>query len=417
MPATAPQLTPRVVVSFIGTLVLAYLAANLVPVLIGALVNDLGFTVAHAGNLVTLMSLGTAAGLFAANRFVARGDRPTVARTGLAGMVLGFGGAAAVLTPAVVQVGVVVGGISCGVVMAAGVASTAATMNPDKTTTMVTIVNRAGAALLLAVVPLLGNDLRNLLIVLALLGAAGLITAGGLPNLPVQEEPTGTLRGFAPAAILLAVVFGLWSLSEDMVYAMLEILAVQNVGLSPGEASVVISLQIIGGLTGAVLAPLVLMRIGRSLSIVGILLLSSTAKFLIVSSSTASVFLTANIAWGLAYGAALVLVLGLAARMDVSGRVGVLVSTIYIIGIALGPAVGGVLVTYTSPLMFAVMVSAVSVAAGLVLLMISRGSGVPERGGDRLEAEELVGRGPLAGMDPHAQAVTPHTAVDDRTPR
>lgn len=133
---------------------------------------------------------------------------------------------------------------------------------------------------------------------LALLGAAGLFAAGGLPNLPVQEKPTGRLLPFTPAAILLAAVFGLWSLSEDMVYAMLEILAVQNVGLSPGQSSVVISLQIIGGLTGAVVAPLVLARIGRSLSIFGILVLSSTAKFLIVSSTAAPVFLAANVAWG-----------------------------------------------------------------------------------------------------------------------
>ncbi|GAA1187461.1 MFS transporter [Nesterenkonia xinjiangensis] len=416
MSASAPRLAPRVVVSFIGTLVLAYLAANLVPVLIGALVNDLGFTVAHAGNLVTLMSLGTATGLFAANRFVARGDRATVARTGLTGMVIGFGSAAAVLTPSVVQVGVIIGGISCGVVMAAGIASTAVTMNPDKTTTMVTIVNRAGAALLLAVVPLLGNDLQHLLTVLALLGAAGLFAAGGLPNLPVQEKPTGRLLPFTPAAILLAAVFGLWSLSEDMVYAMLEILAVQNVGLSPGQSSVVISLQIIGGLTGAVVAPLVLARIGRSLSIFGILVLSSTAKFLIVSSTAAPVFLAANVAWGLAYGAALVLVLGLAARMDVSGRVGVLVSTIYIIGIALGPAVGGILVTYTSPLMFATMVSAVSVVAGLVLLMISRRSGVPERGGDRLRVHDVAAGDPLATF-PQGQAATSTSGAADRMSR
>lgn len=383
MSSPAPSLTPRVVVSFIGTLVLAYLAANLVPVLIGAMVADLDFTVSRAGTLATIMSLGTAAGLFVTNRFVARGDRALIARIGLAGMVLGFGGAAAVLTPVAVQVGIVGGGISCGIVMAAGIASTAVTIDPDRTTSLVTIINRAGAALLLAVVPLLGNDLRQVLIVLALLGAAGLITAGGLPSLPVSEAPSGRAEPFAPAAILLALVFGLWSLTEDMVYAMLEILGVQNVGLTPGESSLVISAQIIGGLIGAIGAPLVMRAIGRSWSIVAILALSSTGKFFIVSSSTASVFVAANILWGLAYGAALVLVLGLAARMDVSGRVGVLVSTVYILGIALGPAVGGALMTRLEPVTMAGLVSGVSVVAGVVLLLISRRSGVSERGGDR----------------------------------
>lgn len=383
MTSTLTSLTPRVIVAFIGTWVLALFAANLVPVLIGALIAGLGMSVAAAGALATAMSLGTAAAVFATNRFVATGDRPRIARIGLLAMVAGFGLAAATLRTVPVWIGVVIGGAGAGIVVATGTAASSTTRNPDATTSTVMIVNRFSAAVLLALVPVLGNDLRTILMILAGLGVAGLLAAGGLPNLPVaaRSVTNGGREPYGAPAIAFAVAFGLWSLTEDTVYAMTEILATRHVGISADASSLLLSLKIVGGLAGALLAPLALRTVGRSWSILVILVVSTVAKFLIVTSPDAAVYSVALVTWGVLYGAVLTLAFGLAARMALSGRVGVLVSSLYLLGVSLGPVVGGALVSSVSLLTVGLMVAVPSVVAGVVLLVISRRSGVSEHGG------------------------------------
>ncbi|MFF0747142.1 MFS transporter [Streptomyces sp. NPDC004111] len=406
------SLTPRVITSFVGTSVVAFLAANLVPVLIGGLVADLGMSVTGAGAVATGMSLGTALALFAANRYVTRGDRPRIARYGLATMTAGFGIAALFPQQAVVAGGIVVGGMGCGIVVAAGTAASAATVDPDRTTSTVVVVNRVMAALLLAVVPLLGDGLRTVLLVLAGAGITGFCFAGALPNLPAQPptedtEGSGEQAGlagkplvpggerFGTLAIVLALVFGAWSLTEDMVYSMAGNIATGQVGLTADTSSQLLSLKIVGGLLGALLAPVALKRIGRSWSILVILAVSTVCKFLIATASGPAVYGTALTVWGVLYGAILALVFGLAARMALSGRVGLLVQSVYIIGIAFAPVVGGALFSRAAPVVFGLTVAVPSVVTGVILLLVSRRSGVSEHGG---AIDEAGGRGEAGGV-------------------
>ncbi|GLB65775.1 hypothetical protein [Arthrobacter mangrovi] len=82
----------------------------------------------------------------------------------------------------------------------------------------------------------------------------------------------------------------------------------------------------------------------------------------------------------------LALVFGLAARMDLSGRVGTLVMGVYIVGVALGPVVGGNLVGVVGPHALGLVIAVPSLAFGALLFAISRRSGVSERGRDLPEA-------------------------------
>jgi DHA1 family inner membrane transport protein len=388
-PAThLAALRPRVVVAFLGTWVLALLAANLVPVMIGALVADLGFEISAAAGLATAMSLGTAAGIFATNAVVARLSRPLLARIGLTVLAIGFGLGALTMTVPAVSFGVVLGGVGAGITVAAATAASAATEDPDKTSSVVMIVNRLFAALLLAVIPFLGQNLQLILAIPAVLGLAGLLAAGGLPSLQAEgtnAAPIGAASGRAPRigglAVLLALVFGLWSMTEDMVYAMTELLATTHVGLAVEQSSLLISLNIVGGLAGALIAPLALRTIGRSWSIFGIVVISSVSKFLIVTTTVPGVYAASIIVWGVMYGAVLSLVFALAARMDVSGRSVALVSGVYITGIALGPVVGGVLIENVGLLEFGLLAGIPSLVFGVALLVVSRRSGVTEHGG------------------------------------
>jgi len=392
-------LTPKVVAGFLGTWVLALLAANLVPVLIGALVADLGMSVGAASTLATAMSLGTATGIFATHKFVAHGDRPRIARVGLAVMALGFGLGAVILAEPAVVIGVVLGGIGAGVVVATATAASAATRDPDKTVNTVMIVNRLVAAALLAIVPFLGSDLRNILMILAALGLAGLMATGGLPNLPIEAaHKPASERRFGSKAVILAVVFGVWSMTEDLVYAISGVIGMESAGMSLDGISFVISLSVVGGLLGALASPLALKLLGRSVAVVAIITIGSLCKYAVLTAGSAAVLSVGIVLAGTMYGAVLALVFGLAARMDLSGRVGTLVMGVYIVGVALGPVIGGNLIGLISAQALGLAIGIPSLVLGALLFWISRRSGVSERGGElAVAAEGREGQPTLAG--------------------
>ncbi|UOR00994.1 MFS transporter [Leucobacter allii] len=416
-PASAPSglaaLTGRVIFGFVGTWVFALMAANLVPVLIAAMVQDLGVDIAAAGALATGMTAGSALAMFVTNRFIARADRPRLGRIGLVLMVIGYGVPSAVLTVPTVMGGLIVGGIGAGIMIATGTAAASSTRNPDKTVTTIMIINRLGASALLAIAPLFHNDLRSVLVVIAALGVVGLLLAGGLPNLPesaLAPAPTAGAgasagdarlrRTMGGAAFAFAASILLWSLTEDMVYSMTSVLAQQS-QISPETNSALLSGKVLGGLVGALLAPLALRWIGRSWSFVLIIALSTLTKFVMVTSTTPVAYTVAILVWGAMYGAILVLYAGLAAIMDVTGRTGVLVSGFYLAGVAFGPLVGGQLVGVLTPLQYAITVTVPSILFAVVLFVIARRNRKLERGnttaiavGDAVRDEAAAAAGP-----------------------
>ncbi|MFD2758428.1 MFS transporter [Gulosibacter faecalis] len=373
-------LTGRVIFGFVGTWVFALMAANLVPVLIAAMLKDLGIDIATAGALATGMTAGSALAMFVTNRFIARADRPKLGRLGLLLMVVGYGLPSVILTTPTVMVGLIVGGIGAGIMIATGTAAAASTRNPDRTVTLVMVINRLGATALLAIAPIFHNDLRTVLIVITALGVLGLVLAGGLPNLPTSAlEATGAIstadgrvrRTIGTAAIVFGVSILFWSLTEDMVYSMTSVLAQQS-GIDPETNSALLAGKVFGGLVGALLAPLALRLFGRSWSLVGIIAISTVMKFIMVTSTSPVAYIVGILVWGVMYGAILVLFTGLAAIMDVTGRTGVFVSGFYLGGVAFGPLVGGQLVGVLTPLQYAIVVTVPSVLFAAALFVIAR---------------------------------------------
>lgn len=377
------SLTGRVVLGFVGTWVLALMAANMVPVLIAAMVQDLGVDIATAGALATGMTAGSALAMFITNRFVAQADRPRLGRAGLVLMIVGYGLAAILMTTTAVMIGLMLGGFGAGIMIATGTAAASSTKNPDKSVSVIMIINRLGATLLLAIAPLFHNDLRSVLITIAMLGVLGLFLAGGLPNLP-QDQKTATAAeslpdsdssrrsaSFAAVAFVVAISMCLWSLTEDMVYSMTSVLS-EQAGIAPDINGTLLAGKVFGGLVGALLAPIALRWFGRSWSLAFFIVVSTVTKFIMITSGSAMAYSVSILVWGIMYGAILVLVTGLAAIMDVTGRTGVLVSGFYLAGVAFGPLIGGQLVGVLGPFQYAALVTLPSVVFGAALFVISR---------------------------------------------
>lgn len=362
------RLTPRTITGFVASWVLALMAVNLVPALISSLQVGVGLTIAQAGNVATAMSVSSVLAMASTSLVIVKFDRPLVARIGSLLMLLGFGGSAWKLEAPWVVCGLVLAGMGCGIVVAAGTAAAATTEDPDRTTTIVYVINRFLAAILMAITPLFRNDLQTLLAVLAVLAIIGLVLSGGLPNIPTALLPGANRpRGvFVRAGIVLAATLGLWSITEEMVYSMTAVLA-EDAGLSAEAAGILLSCKIIGGLLGALCAPVMLRTLGRARSLAVIVLISTIAKYMIVIASGPVMYGSAIVIWGVVYGAVITLVIGLAALMNLSGRTVVTVTTVYLFGVSLGPLVGANLLPVLSRPGFAIAVSAPSLLFGLFL--------------------------------------------------
>lgn len=375
-------LTKKVVLGFVGTWVIALMAANMVPVLIAAMVQDLGVDIATAGALATGMTAASAIAMFVTNRFVALADRPRLGRIGLIVMILGYGAAAIILNVPAVMGGLMLGGVGAGVMIATGTAAASSTNNPDRSVAVIMIINRLGATALLAIAPLFHNDLRAVLFAIASLGVIGLLLAGGLPNMPNRHEIASQRRQassrsgsatsvFTVSAFVIAISMCLWSLTEDMVYSMTSVLS-EQAGVTPEFSSTLLAGKVFGGLIGALLAPVILRWFGRSWSFVLFIGLSTITKFIMITIGSDIAYSVSILLWGVMYGAILVLVTGLAAVMDLTGRTGVLVSGFYLARVAFGPLIGGQLVGILNPVQYALLVTLPSVVFGLALFMLSQ---------------------------------------------
>ena len=390
-----PSLTARVLLGFVGTWVIALMAANLVPVIIAGLQADLQVDIGVAGALATGMTAGSALAMFVTNRFVALADRPRLARIGAVMMVVGYGVPAVWLSVPTVMAGLMFGGLGAGMMIATGTAAASSTKNPDSTVATIMIINRVGATAFLAITPLFNNDLRTVLAIIAALGVFGFIVAAGLPNLPQRAAARSTggpaatpiagsagtteisraqgsrVRGtITGTAVLLAVSMALWSLTEDMVYSMSTFLA-DRASVDPEITGMLLAGKVGGGLAGALIAPLMLRWIGRRFSLVSLIAISTVTKFLMITVESATVFSVCIIIWGIVYGALLVLITGLAAVMDITGRTGVMVFAFYIVGVGFGPLVGGQLIGLVAPVTYAFIVTLPSVVFGMILYVIS----------------------------------------------
>src|SRR5699024_1393410 len=160
---------------------------------------------------------------------------------------------------------------------------------------------------------------------------------------------------FTISAFVVAVSMCLWSLTEDMVYSMTSVLA-EQAGVSPEFSGTLLAGKVFGCLIGALVAPLLLRWVGRGWSFVLFIGLSTVTKFIMITTGSDVGYAISILVWGVMYGAILMLVTGLAAVMDLTGRTGVLVSGFYLEGVAIGPLVSGHLVGDLSSIQYDMMI-------------------------------------------------------------
>lgn len=359
VPLRLPTATATFAIGIAG-----YLGVNLSPYMITAAQTGLDIDVLAASWLVTATLLLTAVTGLAIAPLCAGGHRRMVARTGLAIAALGFTTAA--LVPALILPALLVGGAGAGGAVAASGAALAAFRNPDRVAGFNGLANRGVITIVLAVIPLIGLAPIDVFGALALFSILGLLVSAWLPAAPVIDPRAGAAvaeampidvpstgavrlsparsRTVTIAGFSLLVVFALWAVSEDSLWAMAGIMGAEQTGLTPEGLGLALSGATAGGLIGSVLLMIVGSRLGRAVPLAVLLLAGGVLKIVEGFTTDPTAFIVVFIAWNTVYAIAFMYFVSTSAALDADGRWSGPLLAVYLVGSALTPVIGAALV-------------------------------------------------------------------------
>jgi len=350
-------LTWRRGISTFGIGVIGFMAANLVPFMIIALVDGHGLTPTAAGTVMTACLLSTAVGCLLTSRWSARSGRYVVARGGLFLAAAGFGAAALVpLTPVAIA-GIILGGLGGGGAISSSGAALAALRNPNRMSGISGLANRAIVTVVLALIPLLGTGMLSAFGLLALLALAFALTSGWMPAAVVSDTaaPGATEVadvGQSPAAprkapLLVTIAgfsllscFGLWALGEDSLWAVAGSMGAENAGIGDADMGLMLSASTAGGLVFGAIASYLGDRLGRTIPLLVLLLLGGGLKLAAGLVHDPGTYMLVIIAWNTVYALAFMYVVSVAVALDVRGFWSAALSGTYLIGSAFSPLFG-----------------------------------------------------------------------------
>ena len=353
--ATRLPLDARRGTSTFGMSVLGLLTANLLPFMVIALQDSLGVSVAQAGTIMTGSLLATALACIAVTRLAEGSQRIAVARVGLVVTALGFGVAAFPLGATATVIGVIVGGAGAGGALAASGAALAALRNPNRMSAANGLVNRAVVTLVLAVIPLVGVGLGSVYGFVAGLAIVLLVTSRWLPAAPVFDSPDPVRRTtpsptavdrrrITVAGVSLLVLYAVWAISEDSLWAIAGTMGADNAQLSDAALGVVLSASSAGGFFAALVLILLGDRVGRALPMAVLLVVGGALKLGTSLATDPTVYGILLVAWNSVYLAAFLFFIATAAALDANGRFSGPSLGVYLVGTSFAPAFGGWLV-------------------------------------------------------------------------
>ncbi|MFD5140334.1 MFS transporter [Streptomyces sp. NPDC058378] len=336
---------PRAAWPLVAVFTAGYLAAYLLPTIVGRLSTYLGLTSAQAGLVGSALLVSSASAGFAlAGRVETFGSRRP-ARAGLLLAALGYGCAALTTSMPLIVAGVVVGGFGSGTATAVAASGIAAQRDPHRTSSLGLLSVSATAGALYLTIPHLGGGHRlpfaSIALVALLVWPAtsrlgGSVPAGGTS--PVQGRLPHRRSGLVLAGGMLV-----WSMAQNALWGVSSRIGAEQVGLSEVAVGAVFAAALGAGLLGVMGAGMLGARLGRAVPIgLGTMIIAGS---IVLSSSAEDLgsFATGEIAWNTFYPVVLSYLIGLAASLDVRGRWAVLAGSAASVGTACGPLLGSVL--------------------------------------------------------------------------
>lgn len=372
-PGTKRALRPLTSVTVLW--IYAFLPANLIPSVIGRLVNDYGFDVTIAGFLATGMTLLNSATVFIVRPLVRRGYRSSLAVTGAALLIVACIIGISSPTPGVIAPLLLVAGVASGLALAAASAALSATPDPERSTNIAMIFNRLVVAIAYFLVPVIGTSIETIFLLIAIPGVVVLCTAYWLPNPPRRAAPEIDVRAGEAGRLawLLAIGMGLLAVTDDGVIGVSEVISVGFFGDSGSSLALnLYAIAILAGLVGALIVPWATRYLGRIGALGTALGLSFFGKISLLLFPNEAMFAVGYIAWGLAFGLCLPIIFGVAAALRKDGSASVAVNGVYVLGVALGPTVASQLLALGGTALLAAAVTVLALGSAVLMILVTR---------------------------------------------
>ncbi|MER5357912.1 MFS transporter [Streptomyces sp. NPDC002785] len=336
---------PRAAWPLVAVFTAGYLAAYLLPTIVGRLSVYLGLSTAQAGLVGSALLLSSAtAGFTLAGRVETYGPRRP-ARIGLVLAMVGYGCAALSGSVPAVVMGAMIGGFGSGTATAVAAAGIAAQRDPHRTSSLGLLSVSATAGALYLTIPHLGGGHRlpfaSIALAALLVWPATARLGGAAPS-----GPAASVAGRLPhrrSGLVLAGGMLVWSMAQNALWGVSGRIGVVQVGLSEVTVGAVFAAALGAGLLGVMGAGALGARLGRAVPIgLGTVII---AVSIVLSSSAGNLgsFATGEILWNTVYPVVLSYLIGLAASLDVRGRWAVLAGSASSVGVACGPVLGSVL--------------------------------------------------------------------------
>ena len=349
------------------------------PFLISAIIHDLDLNEAHAGILMSAEFIFTMLASLLVAPFMGRAPRRTLA---IAGTVLAI--VANLISASMTDLYALaavrcIAGIGAGLALACGNACVASAKQPDRI---------AGHM----------NVLSVLLMIVVMLGYAKVMAAYGLPGLyyamagtmavmllaiPFMPQhapkelieprlhslkPAGNVLLSLPAICMMLAMF-VFQARDTMGWAFVERIGTM-VGYSGEEVGILLSFQSFVGLIGPLVAALIGKRFGLSTPVIlAILLTGGTSLSYVLGEHSKMLYTVGVMTICITYFYALSYLTALAAALDREGRVVAAASSFLSLGLAVGPAISGGLISLGG-LTLAAWGIAVTVLLTLLLVIV-----------------------------------------------
>lgn len=384
-------LTLRKGVAIFGIGVVGFMTANLVPLMMIALSDQLGLTVTQAGTVMTASLLSTALTALITARWAAGTQRQLIARIGLFIAFLGFGAAAVVPIAPLAIAGVIVGGLGAGGAVSSAGAALAALRNPNRASGFSGLTNRVLVTVVLALIPLFGIVMQSAFGILALLALAAFFTVRWLPlstaaavstpvvGAAIEPAPSARVPGkptsdrrVTIAGFILLVSFALWAVAEDSLWAMAGAMGADHAGFTEQNLGLVLSASTAGGLVVAIALIFVGAKGGRALPLGIMLVLGGALKIWAAYATDPVLYAGLIIVWNTIYATAFMYIVATAAALDAAGRwSGPLLGT-YLVGSSFAPVIGASLADLFGYNGLGIILGCISFALCVPLVSIAR---------------------------------------------
>ena len=375
------KLLPAIVVGVMGNT-----GIYLIPLLLGAMVSDRGYTEQQAGLIASADLGGYAVMTFITAMFLIRRDWRRLALVGVAIMFAANLASTAVASAGAFAAVRFLSGIGAGMLAAVATVSLGQTENPDRSYGLLFAASLLFGTAGLWGLPLLlertGLDGAYVFIA-ALAVLVGLLTFGLQQGVPPSDasDATGAPRPRPVLAVLILLAITLFWAHQNALYAYMERIGNAS-GLSAQFIGFTLGLANLTGFAGAALVAWAGSRFGRLIP----LLLSTAIQLVCVwalSGTVSSVgYLVAIAVISLSWNVVNPMQIGVLAGVDRGGRLLALSSTVIGVGLAIGPALGAAVLRGTDYSLVLWLVAGLAVASLLLALPVLG----PARAAERAKA-------------------------------